>query len=218
MNGRSPTKLAFAALLALLPTGCGNILTSEQPARHLYLLSPYDAAPVAAGSRAGPEPDVNLAVSLTVSLAAIPGLDTDRILALGTDARLNHYANARWPDNVPEVLASVIRRSLESTGRFAAVRVVEPGETGDWALDLEVLEFYGVQDASGTTLSVRVALAGTLACVKDTHVLRLTEAVPVAEERLEVVVAAHQAGLDGVTRQLLERLHTLCATTGVPAT
>lgn len=203
MNGPSPTARALTALLLLLLAGCGNILTSQQPVRHNYLLSSYAAAPMHADQQAAPE--------LTLGLAAIPGLDTDRILALGTDARLNHYANARWPDHLPEVLASVIRRSLEATGRYAAVREAEPGATEGWALNLEVREFYGIQDASGATTAVRVALAGTLACGGATHALRLSEATPVAEERLSTVVAAHQAGLDGVTRQLIDRAHTLCA-------
>lgn len=202
MNGPSLTR-TLPALLFLLLAGCGNILTSQQPVRHHYLLSPYQAAPTHADQHAAPE--------LTLSLTAIPGLDTDRILALGTDARLNHYANARWPDHLPEVLASVIRRSLEATARYTAVRAAEPGATEDWALNLEVREFYGIQDASGATAAVRVALAGTLSCGGTTHALSLSEATPVAEERLAAVVAAHQAGLDGVTRQLIDRAHTLCA-------
>jgi ABC-type uncharacterized transport system auxiliary subunit len=203
MNGPSPITAALAALFALSLAGCGNFLTSEQPARHHYLLSPYEAAPAVADSASAPD--------LALRLTAIPGLDTDRILALGTDARLNHYANARWPDHLPDVLASVIRRSLEATGRYAAVREAEPGATQDWALDLEVREFYGIQDDSGATASVRVAIAGTLACGGATHALRLSEATPVGAERLAAVVAAHQAGLDGVTRQLIERLQALCA-------
>lgn len=165
MNGPSPTARALPALLALLLAGCGNLLTSEQPTRHHYLLSPFAAAPAPTDQQTAPE--------LTLGLVAIPGLDTDRILALGTDARLNHYANARWPDHLPEVLASVIRRSLEATGRYAAVRDAEAGVTEDWALNLEVREFYGIQDASGATTAVRVALAGTLACGGATHTLSL---------------------------------------------
>lgn len=202
MNGPNPTARALPALLLMLLAGCGNILTSQQPVRHHYLLSPYTAAPTQDDQQTAPE--------LTLSLAAIPGLDTDRILALGTDARLNHYANARWPDHLPEVLVSVIRRSLEATGRYAAVRAAEPGAEEGWALTLEVREFYGIQDSSGATAAVRVSLAGTLACGGATHALSLTETTPVVEERLVAVVAAHQAGLDGVTRRLIDRAHTLC--------
>jgi ABC-type uncharacterized transport system auxiliary subunit len=190
-------------LPGLLLTACGGLLTSEQPARQNYLLRPYEAAAKPADGSAKPE--------LALSLAVVPGLDTDRLQALGVDARLNYYANARWPDHLPEVLGSVIGRSLESTGRFAAVGVAAGAAADAWTLDLEVREFYGIQDAAGATSSVRVAVAGRLACGGASHELRLAESAPVAEERLAVVVAAHQAALDSVTRELIERLQALCA-------
>lgn len=194
----------LATLLpALLLTSCAGVLNSEQPAQLNYLLRPYAAAATPAAGGALPE--------LVLQLTVIPGLDTDRLLALGVDARLSHYANARWPDHLPEVLASVMQRSLEATGRFATVEVAATGAPDAWSLDLEVREFYGIQDAAGVTSSVRVGLAGRLACGAQAHVLHLAETAPVAEERLAVVVAAHQAALDRVTRQLIERTQALCA-------
>jgi ABC-type uncharacterized transport system auxiliary subunit len=193
----------MALLPLMLLTACAGVLTSEQPPRQNYLLRPYEATAAPAGGAAQPE--------LLLQLAVIPGLDTDRVLALGADARLNHYANARWPDHLPEVLASVLRRALESSGRFGSVEIAATGAADAWSLALEVREFYGLQDAGGMTTSVRVGLAGRLACGGAAHELRVAESVPVAEERLAPVVAAHQAALDSVTRQLLERMQALCA-------
>jgi ABC-type uncharacterized transport system auxiliary subunit len=195
--------LLSAVLLALLLNGCGSVLTSEQPPRQDYLLRPYQAAAAPADGGVKPE--------LALSVAVIPGLDTDRILALGVDARLNHYTNARWPDHLPEVLASVLQRSLESSGRFASVEVVATGAADAWTLDLELREFYGIQNAAGSTSSVRVGVAGRLACGGQVHALSVEESARVAEERLAVVVAAHQSALDSVTRQLVDRMQALCA-------
>lgn len=196
--------MALPAILLplVLLTACAGLLTSEQPARQNYLLRPYEASFAPAGGAAQPD--------LLLHLSVIPGLDTDRILALGTDARLNHYANARWPDHLPEVLTSVLRRSLEATGRFASVEDAATGAVDAWSLDLEVREFYGIQNTTGLTTSGRVGLAGRLSCGGQAHVLRLSESAPVAEERLAVVVAAHQVALDQVTRQLIERMRALC--------
>jgi ABC-type uncharacterized transport system auxiliary subunit len=194
-----------AMLSASLLTACGGLLTSEQPARQNYLLQPYAAA-TAADSVPGPE--------LVLSVGVVPGLDSDRLQALGADARLNYYANARWPDHLPEVLASVIARSLESTGRFAGVGVAANHAADAWRLDLEVREFYGLQNSAGLTTSVRVTLAGRLSCGDRVHALRLAGSAPVAEERLATVVAAHQAALDQVTRELIDRTHSLCAVAG----
>jgi hypothetical protein len=90
------------------------------------------------------------------------------------------------------------------------VRAADRAPAGGWLLQLEVREFYGIQDGAGGTSSVRVHLAGGISCGIDRHPLKLNEDRPVAAQRLASVVAAHQAGLDSVTRQLLERLEQLC--------
>jgi ABC-type uncharacterized transport system auxiliary subunit len=191
----------------LLTQGCSGLLTSEQASKQYYLLAPVQgqAATVVAmpSSR------------LSVQVSAIPGLDTDRILALGVDARLQQYSNARWPDHLPEVLASTLQRSLESSGWFDSVEVADRATDGGWLLRLEAREFYGLRDAAGNTSSVRVALDGGIDCGGQRHHLKLRDAQPVAEQRLASVVAAHQSGLDTVTRQLLEHIALSCIKGGV---
>lgn len=188
-----------ALLILLLTQGCGGILTSDQPARQHYLLQPLDAA------SAGPG-EADLALQVT----AIPGLDTDQVLALGTDARLQQVSNARWTDHLPEVLTSTLQRSLESSGRFAAVQATDRAMADGWQLQLEAREFFGILDAAGNTSSVRVALAGSLECHGQRHALNLRDSNPVGAQRLASVVAAHQAGLDDVTRQLTRLIGELC--------
>jgi len=197
MNRHTPW-LALSLVL-LLTQGCGGILTSDQPARQYYLLQPLESPAEGAGS-----------ADLALTVAAIPGLDTDQVLALGNDARLQQYGNARWPDFLPEVLSSTLQRSLESTGRFTAVRFADRAVEGGWLLRLEAREFYGILDADENTVSVRVALAGGLDCGGQRHTLDLHRSNPVAAQRLASVVAAHQAGLDDVTRQLIRRIAELC--------
>ena len=80
-------------------------------------------------------------------------------MALGADARLNRYSNARWPDHLPEVLTSVLRRSLEATGSYVTGESSGHG-ADNWRLQLEARKFYGLQDAAGETGSVAVELAG----------------------------------------------------------
>jgi len=211
MNRQIPPPRALAALLAmtvLLAAGCSGLLTSEQAPRQYYLLAPVPGP--AAATAAGPSSNLALEVS------AIPGLDTDRVLALGEDARLQQYSNARWTDHLPEVLTSTLQRSLESTGRFASVQAAERAADGGWLLRLEAQEFFGIRDSVGNTASVRVSLAGGIECGGERHPLNLSAARPVAEQRLASVVAAHQAGLDAVTRQLFDRIAQSCATGGAP--
>jgi ABC-type uncharacterized transport system auxiliary subunit len=202
MNTRNVmTRLLLAAVPALLLQACGGILTSEKAAKQYYLLQPLEtpATRVNAGQRQ----------ALSVAVTAVPGLDTDRILALGADARLNRYSNARWPDYLPEVLTSVLIRSLEAAGPYDTRESVGH-DAGGWRLQLEARQFFGLQDAAGETRSVAVELAGTLVCGGTGHPVRLDASSSVGEQRLSVVVAAHQAGLDSVTRELLKLIGDHC--------
>ena len=189
-------------LLAATITACGGVLTSEHPVKQTYLLEPTSIE--STDSAGDPWP------ALELSVKAVPGLDTDHIQALSTDASLKHYANARWADFLPEVLSSVMRRSLASTGRFEAVSAT-PAPGGEaWSLILEVQQFYGIQDYTGSTSSVAVSFEGVLACKEQIHQLQLSFSRPVREERLSVVVKAHQQALDDATKQLISELSELC--------
>ena len=210
MNFRMPSfappariTLLTALFLAVFLTACTGLLTSEEPPRQVYLLEPL---PPAGDGASGPRD-----VTLLFRFGVVPGLDTDRILSLNPDARLLPYANARWPDHLPEVLNSVLQRSLDSSGRFRDIQNAGRNGTEEWTLDLELRAFYGLRDASGVTGSVRLVLAGTLGCEGRERPLYLSRDAPVREERLSAVVAAHQAALNDVSRELLEALDRNCA-------
>lgn len=193
--------LAILAFSTLLTGGCSGILTSDQPPKLYYLLQPLESAAAAQAENGQP--------ALAVSVGAIPGLDTDRILALGPDARLQRYANARWPDHLPEVLTSVVARSMAGTGRFSVIDGSGSGE--GWVLTLEARQFHGLRGGSEQTSEVRVELAGQILCHGQAHAVGAAAAVDVRVERLASVVAAHQAGLDQVTREIIDQIEARCA-------
>ena len=197
----APYRLLTAVLAAVVLSACSGVLTSDQPAKRYYTLMPLSGTPLTGDADAP---------TLALRLTAVPGLDSDRIQALGPDASLQRYANARWPDHLPEVLGSVLRRSLEASGRFSGVSAGARAPAGAWSLDLEIQQFYGVRSAAGATRSVLVELAGELACGDRRRTIRLRHESPVGEERLAAVVAAHQEGLDAVTRELLSNIESIC--------
>ena len=189
-------------LITALITACSSVLTSESSAKRHYLLEPYT------GSTASPE---NKALpSLVISVTAVPGLDSDRILALGGDAHLTPYANARWVEHLPEVLTSVMRRSLMSTGQFETVKAATAAGNSEWMIELEVQRFYGTQSVPGETTSVEVRFAGSLSCNGSEHQLMLNASKSVRQENLSTIVAAHQQGLNDVTEQLLDQIKSAC--------
>ncbi len=196
--------LATISLLAatFFITACSAVLTSEQAPEQIYLLEPLSATVSETGSVPRP--------SLTLSVNAVPGLDTDRIQAINLDSRLNQYANAHWADHLPEVLSSVLRRSLVSSGQFNAVRTGRSPDPPDWTLALEIQKFYGVLNSAGSTAEIAAELEGLLQCNDEQHAVQLSSSIPVHEERLSVVVKAHQQALDGITQQLLKEITKNC--------
>ena len=197
------TLLPALAAMTMLLTACSGVMDSKQPARQVYMLTPYSGATDAANPAQGPQ--------LSITVSAVPGLDTDRVLALSNDARLNQYANARWPDHLPEVLTSIMKRSLASTGRFSAVEESTRASGDGWLLLLEVQQFYGIRNASGDTSAVIVEMTGSIECNDLRGPFTLSDSNPVADERLSAVVAAHQRGLDEVTAQLLDQISETCS-------
>jgi ABC-type uncharacterized transport system auxiliary subunit len=200
---KTTKRLTGLILLTAVLAACSGLMTSEQAPKQYYTLMPVTGADGSAGSEPGPV--------LAVSVSAVPGLDTDRILALSPDARLNRYAGARWPDHLPEVLTSVLQRSMTATGRFSRVEQSDRSfDDSGWLLRLEVQQFYGIQNSGGATSSVLVELAGSVKCNGQDKQINVSESQPIAEDRLSAIVAAHQAGLDGVTRQLLQQMNQFC--------
>ena len=145
-------KLLIVFMSVFGVAACAGILDSDQPAERTYWLKPLIAASANADSDSLP--------SLVVTVRAAPGLDTDRLLILESGARLNQYAAARWPDSVPEVVESLLRRTLESSGEYARVSGSKGVRSADWQLELEVREFHTVAASSAGASKVRMALSG----------------------------------------------------------
>lgn len=189
------TRLLASALAAVALAGCGGLLESDAPAANRWWLEPVapDVTAVAALAAAGHN-------RLVLDLTVVPGLDTDRILNLDGQARLNHYAGAYWPDHLPEVLSSVLARSLEADGPLR-VRVGARARTGECLLQLETRAFYGRVDA-GVTETAEIAFAGTLTCDDSVTALAARSEAPVTENRMTDIVAAFQQGLGRTVRDL----------------
>jgi ABC-type uncharacterized transport system auxiliary subunit len=185
---------AIASALALTPwlAACGGLFDTERPAARTYWLTP-----VAEVSAPAPKPRISF------ELSAVPGLDTDRVLVLGADSSLRPLGDARWADYLPEVLDSVLRRSLAAHGMLS--REHGHDEAGEFcSLALQVQQFFALS-RGGQVTSVRVVFAGELGCGAALRAIRVATEVPAAagEQR---VIAAFQKALDQATSSLLGQL------------
>jgi len=182
-------------ILIVSLTGCSGLTRSDQPATKTWWLEPYAGM----AHEASPGAPKLVAISVTV----VPGLDTDRILTLSEDAQLNHFATARWADNLPELAASLIGRSLEASGRFEMLSDRTGGGSENCSLQLEVREFFANLGPSGQVNGVGVAADGYYQCESNEPLaLHLSASIPVYDDRMSVIVAAFQQALDSVMKDL----------------
>lgn len=184
--------LSIALFATVILAACGGLTQSDKPADSTWWLKPYETQ----------VPSTGAVTPLSVEVAVIPGLDTNQILTLSADAELNHYTAASWADNLPEMVGSLVNRSLQSSGRFDVVSRHAGGGSEECSLMLEVEEFFVV-----TGSNVHVAVSGRYICdTGQSTPIRSQVLVPVHENHISTIVAAFQRATDSVMKDLLQAL------------
>jgi len=108
---RFSTLLVACGSLAL--TACGGLLETTIPPPQTYLLR----LPARAGASGAPASG-----SVRVQRPeAGPGLNTDHIVLLRSERRLDVYSAARWAEAAPDLLESIMVDQLRGSGLFTAV-------------------------------------------------------------------------------------------------
>lgn len=187
-------------LITLALTACKGLFQSEKPALNVWWLQPLTVAPRVE--------DAVAPATLVLDFTVVPGLDTERILALSSDAQLKPYAGARWADALPDLIASLVSRSLQGSGRF---EVVEHGRAGAAApackMQLELSEFFADIDPGGRTRGVSVGIAGNYRCgAAQARELKSRAHVGVDAQGMSAIVAAFQKALDQVTLDVIKQM------------
>ena len=173
---------AMMLTAALLPAlgGCVPSLESTEPPDRVYWLDTTM---------------IENPAQMTLRVSVVPGLDSDRILILEQDQRLNYYAGAFWPDNLQPLLQSAMARSLNARPN------ARPSGPADSNIEVTIERFFALESSTGDPLQVelRARIAGAPAAGLD---CRFGQKVTAASRRLRDIVAAHQALLDQLTREV----------------
>jgi ABC-type uncharacterized transport system auxiliary subunit len=194
-------KLSVLCLLSgiFLLNACGGLTSSDKPAVTTWWLIPYT------GEARLDYPETASPITLEVSV--VPGLDTDQILTLSHDSELVPYSGAKWVDNLPELIGSLVSRTVEASGRFevASSRASAASESCD--LQLELQGFFAQLGSDGQTTGVQLAISGRYQCGSEAPtILQLQASVPVHDNRMKFIVAAFQQAMDSVMKDLLVEL------------
>ncbi|MDH4018434.1 MAG: ABC-type transport auxiliary lipoprotein family protein [Xanthomonadales bacterium] len=193
--------IVFGLSVLVLSLGaCSGLTQSDKPAIKRWWLEPYvQAAPVEL---------VESPVPVTLSVTVIPGLDSDRILTLSNDAELSQFAAARWVDHLPELVSSLIGRSLQATAQFEVTTERAASGVENCSLELDLREFFADIGSSGRVSGVRVAINGSFECDSSLPIVfHSASSVVVTDERMTVIVAAFQQAMDDVTKDIFNNIY-----------
>ena len=195
---RSIVKWLSGAALAGFIAGCsGSLLQTDIPPVQTYQL-----APLAAEAPAVAPFDALLLV--TRPLVA-PGLDTERIVVVHADRRLDYFTASQWGAPLPEVVQDVVVQSLQNTGRLRGVQRNLGNFRPDFVLQLDVRACQAEYAGNGAPV-VRVDIIATIGRLNDRGTVSsfaAGAAEPASANTMTAVAAAFDKSLQSTTRTLL---------------
>jgi cholesterol transport system auxiliary component len=182
-----------AAIIGALSTvsGCTAITSLNSAAAPL---DTYDLRP-AAGSKSGGRRSRTLLVARPQASAA---LATDRIMIKPDAVSITYLPDARWVDELPAVLQSLLIRSISETGRIAYVGRSDAGPIPDKAL-LVRIDAFEVNALDNGAFDVTVDLDLTMINDSTQRVVasrRFSQTAQVGSDQVTEIVGAFQAVLN----------------------
>lgn len=189
---RRATLLGAAASLG----GCSALSSLNAAATPL---DTYDLTPVS-GSTSGSRSRRTLLVARPDIPAAIA---TDRIMVKPTPLAVTYLPDARWVDELPAVIQSLLIRSIAGTGRMGYVGGEKSGPVPDLALLTRVDAFQ--VDVKQDAFIVTAAINLTLLRDRDQRVLSsrtFTASIPSADDQPSTIVTAFQAVLNDILPEI----------------
>jgi ABC-type uncharacterized transport system auxiliary subunit len=145
---------------------------------------------------------------LRLRLRVVPGLDTDRLVTISIDAELNHFAAARWPDNLPEFSHSLMERSFNAHGWLTSDQSNQADGRESCELNLQIEKFYTLIDSAGQPTSVQIQWDGLYRCENSLTPVRASGNVPVGQKDTNGVVRAYQQGFNLAMHSTIDQLNT----------
>ena len=182
------TRAAAVFCLALAGAGCSNALLG--PNGDPPVLYRLDAPAAASGAQVPARLPLALAVARP---RAAESLDGDRIAVVQPGNRFDHYAEVRWLEPAPEMLQSLLVRTLQAGGRFETVVAAPSRVPADLLLDVELRRFEARYSSADSAPVVDVEMQFTLVDLRNGRrvpgPLASAQALAAADRRAEVASA-----------------------------
>lgn len=156
----------------------------------------YELQPVAVAEQRARSSRTLLVVAPTAPAA----IATDRILIKQDPLSVTYLSDARWSDEVPQMVQSVLIQSLAASGGLGFVGLQGSGPVPDTVL-LTRIDAFEVEQQPDGTFQVRVSCDLTVLRDRDQRVLgtrRFAGAMPVSNDQADAIARAFQRLLDGL--------------------
>lgn len=193
---RLPVLLMLGALAS-----CGG-LRSDEPPSQVYVLRS------SAVHRSGESADGALGAIRVARPQAFPGLESERIVLVQKDHRMNHFAASRWADDLPDVVEALVLETLRASGDWSSVFDSRSPFSGNYLLQITIRRFEADYTQSSDTPTVHVSLICSVGRRSDREVLATFDAegsAIAAANRLSSVVAAFEQAANAATAVIAER-------------
>ena len=195
-----------AAAIATLLTACGSLFSPTPPAPHFYTLD--GPAPITVTSHAASMS--SLGPSAPAMVVALPraeaGFDTDRIVYVLEEHRLQPYADNQWIDTPARMLAPLISAALSRTGAFGAV-LQEPGPASvRWELQSDIVRLQHEVISARFRFTLRVTLIE-----RRTGMVALSQEFDASAPVIGAGPAAAVAAANVVVADVLRQVAAVCA-------
>jgi cholesterol transport system auxiliary component len=195
---RPDRRLFLIAASALALSACGSIV-GPPDAPQMYALRPAPQA-------AQPGEKVGWALSI-LKPDASSNLDSSRIALARSDTQLDYYANAAWPDRLPDIVQTALLAGFENSGRIDAVSREADALHADYQLSTDLRDFearYAVPDGVPT---VAVTIIAHMAQTRSRRIvsnLTVTLNEPAAANSVDAVVQAFDTALAKAIAQITQ--------------
>ncbi|MBE9636776.1 ABC-type transport auxiliary lipoprotein family protein [Salipiger mangrovisoli] len=193
-----PRSLLPALALALGTSGCAAISalgSASEPLDIYDLQTPAIEAPARRGW-------AELVVEPPIASGA---LSTERIMIRPSPLQAQYLPGARWSDDTPVLLQTLLVRSLAETGAFASVGRAPLGAQGDYALLGELTDFQAESYGTGAPVSVHLRLMLRLVRERDAAVVA-SRTFEVREPATDDETATLVAAFDQATRRMVAEI------------
>lgn len=199
---RPDRRLFLIAGSSLALSACGSLdkLIGPPDAPQIYALRPAVSAPQASGSKVG--------WALAVQKPDAPGnLDSARIALARNGMQLDYYANAAWPDRLPDLVQTALLAGFEMSGRIDAVSRDEDALQSDYRLSTDLRDFEARYATPDGPPNVAVTIIAHMTDAKSRKILanlsvNLTE--PASANSVAAVVQAMNTALAKAVDQITQ--------------